>query len=124
MKLRTRHLKIKIKSLAAEAAIIRHEEHRLGLADARLARRGEKRRHDADRCDLMAHRKEVVRPTARASMLAYACLRSVPYARVEQVCGVDNHPDWDEVGKEAARFGATSAAIESWSVDAKAHVDA
>ncbi len=67
---------------------------------------------------------EVVRPTARASMLAYACLRSVPYARVEQVCGVDNHPDWDEVGKEAARFGATSAAIESWSVDAKAHVDA
>ena len=64
------YLKIKIKSLAAEARIIRKEEQkntyfRIGLKD---------------------HRVGVVRIEARHSLLAYNFLRGVPYRKTEPVC--------------------------------------
>lgn len=62
------YLKVKIKSLAAEAAIIRKEE----------------RRHRGDtRTGLYLHRVNDVRYEARAALLAYAFLRGRPLARVE-----------------------------------------
>lgn len=81
------HLKIKIKSLAAEAGIIRHEE-RLVLGHARHVRG---RQGDEDRLDglfteyqsLREHRIKDVRGEARAACLAYALLREKPYARTE-----------------------------------------
>lgn len=65
-------LRVKIKSLAVEARIIRLEEQRA------------KKRHDtALLVSLEQHRKYVVRSEARHSQLAYAFLRGKPYDMVE-----------------------------------------
>lgn len=63
------YLKVKIKSLAAESRIIRHEE---------------KRAYDNDQREgLYLHRVKDVRHESRASQLAYAYLRGVPFSVVE-----------------------------------------
>lgn len=61
---------MKIKSLAAEAAIIRREERRYPG-------------NHAERVGLRQHRIDDVRREQRASLLAYAFIRGLPYARVE-----------------------------------------
>ena len=86
---RLRHLKIKIKALAAEAAIIRHEEHKTRAME---------------RWELSHHRRTTVREEARHSLLAYAFWHGRPYAEVE-AAGTANPPDWSRVEKIAARFG-------------------
>lgn len=68
MKDRRRHLKVKIKSLAAEARIIRQEERR---SRGRL------------RDSLALHRKGVVREEARYSQLAYGFIRGRRYEQLE-----------------------------------------
>lgn len=60
-------LRVKIKSLAAEAAIIRHEE----------------RRKTALRNSLVYHRREVVRPAARSAHLAYGFICGKTYREIE-----------------------------------------
>lgn len=57
--------RVKIKSLAEEARIIRHEEKRLLSPQ--------------DRGCLHAHRVNIVREEQRATLLAYAYARGVPY---------------------------------------------
>lgn len=84
---RTAHLKVKIKSLAAEARIIRHEERKY---------RGLERRA------LQDHRRGVVRYEARHSQLAYAFIRGRPYSAVEAKC--HEAPDWDKVRSIVTRF--------------------
>lgn len=106
-------LKIKLKSLAAEASIIRHAELKQALpshqkvwgvgsegSDASLedykAHRLERRKRRADmraqewysqsvalRDKLYRHRIDVVRPEARATHLAYGYLRGTPYSWME-----------------------------------------
>lgn len=70
-------LRVKIKSLAAEARIIRQEERRA----LRLST------EDPDRLPryrtLRDHRRQDVRTAARAALLAYAFLRGRAYATVE-----------------------------------------
>lgn len=64
--------RVKIRSLAEEARIIRHEE----------------RKHDgqsSDRGCLRHHRITVVRSEQRATLLAYAWCRRIPYSVVESV---------------------------------------
>jgi hypothetical protein len=61
--------RVKIKSLAEEARIIRREESR--------------QRTNADRGVLHQHRVGIVRREARASLLAYAFSRGVPYSVLE-----------------------------------------
>lgn len=120
MKTRTRipQLRIKIKSLADEARIIRHEEDRaLGRKAIRRVRGpvpNKKLRFEWGRtgrkpdlvlyCDLRAHRRDVVRKVARTALLALAMIRGMPYARVERDALAA--PDWAEVRKVAERFGA------------------
>jgi hypothetical protein len=77
-------LRVKIKSLAAEAVIIRREE-RKSLGNARWLKNSQQ---DAsgfysqyDR--LHSHRVYDVRDEARGAQLAYAYLRGVPKAKVE-----------------------------------------
>lgn len=73
------YLKIKIKSLAAEARIIRAEELRL------RDRGGELPVHLRDvRSGLHLHRVNDVRREARAAQIAYAFLRGVPLAALER----------------------------------------
>jgi len=106
---RLRHLKIKIKALAAEAGIIRHEERKT---------------REMERWELSRHRRTTVREEARHSLLAYAFWRGRPYAEVE-ASGTANPPDWDRVEKIAARFGritANPAAWIAWRQAAEAHL--
>lgn len=72
-KLARSKFRVKIKSLASEAKIIRHEESR---------------RSGWVRSSLHVHRVCIVRDEQRHTLIAYAFYRGVPYAAVEQSCRV------------------------------------
>lgn len=63
--------RVKIKSLAVEATIIRTEANGWNLAEVKNCLRG--------------HRVGVLREESRATLLAYAWLRGLPYRKVEDV---------------------------------------
>lgn len=81
------YLKVKIKSLAAEAKIIRHAEQK----------------HSSLRAGLADHRRGVVRDEARLTLLAYGFLRGTPYLKIESKCELA--PDWSRVLKMVQRYG-------------------
>lgn len=89
MKNRFVHLKVKIKSLAAEAKIIRAEEG--------------KARSDALRTSLLVHRAKHLRAVARVNLLAYGCLRGTPYEKMESKTA--SEPNWDDIKFVVDRFG-------------------
>jgi hypothetical protein len=113
------HLKVKVKSLAAEARIIRAEERK-----AEPVLQG----------TLHFHRIGPLKATSRETQLAYGCLRGVPYAKMES--STFTEPDWDSIKAMAQRFcwvynsaspretwkkkEAAEVAIEEWLVAAKA----
>lgn len=101
---RRHQLRVKIKSLASEARIIRQEAQRTNSATARL--------------DLHLHRINVVRKEARAALLAYAFLRRKPYGSVERY--THEPPDWARVKRIAQRFAypaCTPAAFDfAWRI--------
>jgi hypothetical protein len=97
-----RFLKVKIKSLAAEARIIRIEE---------LRSKGELR--DA----LRKHRREDVRKEQRATQIAYGYLRGTPLERIEP--NAQSAPDWEKVKAMIRKYGTedqrpTGDAFETW----------
>lgn len=104
-------LKVKLKSLAEEARIIRHEKRR-AKARARWLRKNASYRADATDSaiwkasmvvnNLHKHNVQVVRKEQRASYLAYGFLRGMPYKRIEQ--RIKSEPDWDRVQNIASRF--------------------
>ncbi len=99
------HLRVKVKSLAAEAAIIRQEAARTrGLV----------------RWGLNQHRQTVVRQAARTALLAYGLLRGASYASMEQRCL--RRPDLAAVADTARRFGGDRAQIAAWVAKAEAHL--
>jgi len=104
------YLKVKIKSLATEARIIRMEE-RKSLAQSR--KKGTTP-HMAY-WGLRSHRTGIVREEARYSQIAYAYLRGRPYRITEKT---DRTPDWARVVKVVSRFGGptnlTPTALEDW----------
>lgn len=91
-------LKIKLKSLADEARIIRAEErksrpdHRISSINSIL---------DELRC----HRIAVVRREARATNLAYAFIRGRKYKAVESKFHQGNTPDWSKVEAMVRKYG-------------------
>lgn len=95
MKNRIKMLKVKIKSLAAEAAIIRTEERRAASGSQLQG-------------ELHGHRVNDVRREQRLSLLAYAFLRGIPLERVE--AANSSRPDWARVQKLVEKFGATGYA--------------
>lgn len=106
-------LRVKIKSLAAEARIISVEERR---ALRRLLHA------DSDRVDalrasyasLREHRRAVVARAAREALLAYGFLRGRPYARLEPANS--SPPDFSSIWKVAQRFAVDAAGLaERWS---------
>jgi hypothetical protein len=111
MKTNVKMLKVKIKSLAEEAQIIRLEEKR---ALARTPDGKPSKWTDPDLYQgLRLHRVGVVRSEQRHSLLAYAFLRGVPYRKVEPKVGRKDQPkwmsdpDWKKVGQMVERFGLT-----------------
>ena len=102
---RQTHLRVKIKSLAAEAGIIRTEEQRHpGCSSTRSS--------------LREHRVGTVRKEQRSSLLAYAFLRGRQYLEVETWSKTP--PCLKRVAKLAWSFGpgynreAISNAVEAW----------
>lgn len=86
-------LKVKIKSLASEAGIIRKEENQ--IADY----------NDPIRASLRRHRDFDVAGEMRCSLLAYGFLRGRRYRSMELT--TRRPPDWKKVREIASRFGET-----------------
>ena len=93
------HLKIKIKSLAAEARIIKQEERKW-------------RYPHPMRESLRRHRRRDVRAEARHSLIAYGFLRGRRYAQIEQPKEVwrghqrgSGPPNWNRVRDLVAKYG-------------------
>jgi hypothetical protein len=99
------YLKVKLKSLAAEARIIRLEESR----------------NKHFRNGLSYHRRTVVRQEARLTLLAYGFVRGKAYEQIEKS---ERQPDWDRVKKMIEKYGVCEggrearerqlAAFEAW----------
>lgn len=87
----TLFLKVKLKSLAAEAKIIRDLERRCA------------RRH---RGQLREHRIHPVRAATRNTLLAYGFLRGRPLATIEGK-GTRTQPNWTEVRRMAIQYGCS-----------------
>lgn len=81
-------LRVKIKTLTAEAGIIRHE-----VAKARNPLRA---------AYMTEHRRGELRYEARHSQLAYGFLRGRQYAELEYLAAEE--PNWKKIAKTVARF--------------------
>jgi len=84
------YLKVKIKSLAEEAKIIRKETKRAKRASIRDG--------------LALHRRGIIRFEARHTYLAYGFLRSREYRKIEPKAHVS--PNWEKVRKMIEKYGA------------------
>lgn len=123
MKTQIKMLKVKIKSLAAEARIIRLEEKRsLGR---RVGPGVFKGRREWLFLSLRHHRVKDVRGEQRHSLLAYAYLRGRSYASAEGTRPREwwREPSWERVAELVRKFGplnpsATKAetvlAVKAW----------
>lgn len=89
---RNPYLRVKLKSLAAEAKIIRGEERRAnGFRDFSLQN------------SLREHRTSTVRDASRYTLLAYQYLRGIPYAAVEKEGS--KWIDWKPVLQMVHKYG-------------------
>jgi hypothetical protein len=114
---RRTHLKIKIKSLAAEARIIRDEVTKIKKSSKRCKDEDTERTLRWRAESLTDHRKGVVREEARHSLLAYGLIRNIPYSVMEEKCR--EKPNLKKVEEMARRFGANSDMIGVWMEAAK-----
>ncbi len=83
-------LKVKLKSLAAEARIIRLEERRAKRDPDLLA-------------GLVGHRRGIVRREARHTQIAYAFIRGRKYSDIEHK--PKTKPDWKRVKSMVEKYG-------------------
>jgi hypothetical protein len=81
-------LRVKLKSLAAEAQIIRREEHR---SFGQL------------RNELHLHRVNEVRRAARMTHIAYALIKGRTLEQIEPNAATP--PDWDAINKMLKKYG-------------------
>ena len=87
------YLKIKVKSLAAEAKMIRKEEKRCRTPSLREG--------------LYRHRIDVVRRESRHTNLAYGFLRGRKYHEMEP--NAKEAPDWAKIRKMVEKYGSHCA---------------
>ena len=99
------YLKIKIKSLGAEARFIRKEERKT-LKQGRYWLHKEPpvaAEHYGTYNSLRRHRVFDLRKEARSTYLAYGFLRGVPYERIE--APNSSNPNWDAVQRMVEKYG-------------------
>ncbi len=84
------YLRVKVKSLADEAKIIRKEEKRARLLSIRIG--------------LRDHRTGIVRHEARHAQIAYGFLKGRSYAEIEG--GAKEAPEWAKVRKMVEKYGS------------------
>lgn len=105
-----RYLKVKLKSLAEEARIIRKEENK---AKKEARRVGDVRVNwSMLREELHNHRVVIVREAARHTHLAYGFLRGRAYQQMEAKCKTP--PLWDSIKKMVLKYGGDGDAFEEW----------
>jgi len=101
-------LKIKSKTLAAEARIIRFEKNRQ-RAKAKLARAlhpDQATIHADAASSLQSHGALVVRKAARSTHIAACFLRGTPYKKVEaKLRKGTKKPDWEAVERMVKKYG-------------------
>ncbi len=90
-------LKVKVKSLAAEAAIIRKEE---GKATAAL------------QSELHEHRVKELRWAARDAHIAYGMVRGRRWDRMEPKRGEGSAPNWKKVFDMFLRYGLVKNRVD------------
>ena len=101
---RRTYLKVKLKSLAAEAKIIRQEE-----------KKAKKYKDQELLSGLEWHRKDTVRSAARHTLLAYAFIRGVSYKKVEAKC--EKAPDLKRIMAMVQKYGAFHHSIAHFNPD-------
>ncbi len=99
------YLKVKIKSLAEEARIIRKEERK-------AAENTNDYGYNEELSGLHGHRVGPVRRESRHALLAYGFLRNTPYRRMESKA--HTVPDWARVQKLVEKYGAQVPTLYSW----------
>jgi hypothetical protein len=96
------YLRVKLRSLAAEARVIKHEE-----------RRAKRWRQTAKLEALRDHRIHVVRDEARHSHLAYGFIRGVPYRAMEHKCR--HKPELNRIVRMVQKYGQMrDGTIDDW----------
>jgi hypothetical protein len=125
------HLKVKVKTLAAEARIIRKEERKAlkagrywKYADApRDPHKSGRAMQDAYRTyeSLHEHRTGIVRSAARINNLAYGFLIGLSYEEMERYAKTEPH--WNGIEKLVKRFGSKEdqERWNSWLAGAQVH---
>lgn len=102
-------LKVKIKSLAAEAAIIRKEERK----NTKVNEFG----YNELRQELKFHRIFVVRSEAYHTLLAYGFIRGRTFRQISPK-GNPKHVNWDRVWKMIEKYGPKDKKrFEDWKED-------
>lgn len=90
MRDRREQLKVKIKSLAEEARIIRLEEKRA--------------KNDRARYELYWHRIDIVRKASRNALVAYGFINGRDYSAIET--NPKTEPNWKEVERLVTKYGS------------------
>jgi hypothetical protein len=94
------YLKIKIKSLAAEAVIIKREEQRWKAAPFTVD--NTKLTHPLY-FSLRHHRLFEVRNECRSAIIAYGYLRGLAYKQIEAKC--HESPNWERIAELIRKYG-------------------
>jgi hypothetical protein len=105
MKDQRAYLKVKIKSLAEEAKIIRKEERK---PHSDMNEFG----YSPERMGLWVHRTGPVRREARHALLAYGFIRGRKYRRIEAKC--EHPPEWKAVRRMVEKYGIPSQTWSTW----------
>ena len=96
------YLRVKLKSLAEEARIIRIEEQRANLAGKYSLQNS-----------LREHRSGVVRTASRETLIAYQFLRGIPYEAFERAGS--RTVDWKHVYSMVKKYGSgTEDELKVW----------
>ena len=90
------YLKVKIKSLAEEAKIIRKEENGYQFDRDENGR-------SARQIGLKNHRKGIVASEARHALIAYGFIRGLRYRQVEN--DFKHPPNWERVKRMVLKYG-------------------
>lgn len=102
-------LKIKLKSLAAEARIIRQQERAALRNENWMRKEGDPAQYPILSEELHAHRTKVVRKVARDTHIAYGLIRGKAWEQMEP--NSKSQPDWDAVEKMVKKYGPRNMAV-------------
>lgn len=113
-------MKVKLKSLAAEASIIRLEEKK-ALTQASWYRKcqSSETNHASQKFNILRnHRVGLVRQVTRHNHLAYGLLKGIHYSNIESKCNIP--PNLKDIARHAKKFAerGSETMIKCWIMEA------